>query len=334
MTPTVSVVIAAYNAGDFIEASLSSALSQSLEDLEVVVVDDGSTDQTARIASSTGDSRVTVIRQSNAGQSAALNRGVAVSRGTYIKFLDADDVLNRGHLASQLSALRNFPDCVASCRWGYFALDAAMPKVRNEHTNRDYDDPMEWLLDSMMLDEGMMGGWMWLIPRQVWDRSGGWNESLTLNNDFDFSVRLLLASAGVRFAPEAVYSYRKGVGGALSGSASIAAMRSAFETTRSGCEFLLARSNSERSRRACADRWQWWLYHFYPDHAELAQYAEREVQRLGGSSKPLEGGRVLRFLLPIIGWKAVRRLQARAHRSAWSTVLRWKEQRRVSLIDD
>jgi hypothetical protein len=205
--------------------------------------------------------------------------------------------------------------------------------LREEHTNRDYENPLDWLIDSLTLDEGMMGGWKWLIPRNVLQRAGGWNESLTLNNDLDFIVRILLGSNGVRFAQDAIYFYRKGIESSLSGTMSRRAMKSAFETTKLGCQNLIARENSERIKRACADRWQWWLYHFYPEYSDLAELAENEIRRLGGSSKPLEGGRLLRALVPIIGWKAVRRLQVQVYRWGWSPILKWKEQRRIRFID-
>jgi glycosyltransferase involved in cell wall biosynthesis len=327
--PTVSIVMAAYNAAQHIEASISSALAQTWSDLELLVVDDGSTDGTVDIVSAIGDHRVTLFRQPHCGQSAALNRGVTESRGRLIKFLDADDVLNSRHIESQMAALGADEDSIASCRWGYFVEDPQLVIPRDERTNRDYVEPIEWLIDSLSLDEGMMGGWKWLIPRPVFDRAGGWNESLSLNNDFDFSVRTVLASRSVRFAGDALYAYRKGGSGALSASRSAQAMQSAFDTTAAGCASLLSQENSPRVRRVCADRWQWWLYHFYPEYPYLAARAEEEVARLGGSGKKLEGGRLLEILLPVLGWKGVRRLQASMYRSGWGAVLRWKEQKRI-----
>jgi glycosyltransferase involved in cell wall biosynthesis len=332
MTPRISVVIPAWNAAEYIESSVASVLAQSEPDLEIVVVDDGSTDATAAVVSSVADQRVRLVTQENRGQSAALNRGAAESRGKYIKFLDADDWLNPGHLEAQLGVLEDTAEMLASCRWGYFVHEPPTRQVRTSHTDRDYDDPMLWLIDSLARDEGMMGGWMWLIPREVWDRCGGWDESLTLNNDFDFSIRLLLASKGVRFARDAVYSYREGVRGALSATRSRKAMESAFRTTESGCRHMLARENSDRVRKICADRWQWWIYSFYPEHADLAKRAGQEVKRLGGSELRLEGGRILRALVPLVGWKAVRQMQARAYGAGWSRVLRWKAQRRLDAI--
>ncbi len=332
-SPLISVIIPAYNAETWLEVCLASVLSQTIADFEVIVVDDGSTDATAELAASAGDCRIRVIRQENRGQCAALNRGVAESRGEFIKFLDADDWINPEHLAAQVAALRDCPEWVASCGWGYFRIDPRLVVVRKEHANTDYDDPLEWLVDSLTKDEGMMGGWKWLIPRAVWERAGGWDERLSLNNDFDFSIRLLLASSGVHFVPEAVYAYRKGVQGALSGSASPAAMQSAYWTTESGCRHLLQREESPRIRRICANRWQDWLFKFYPEHRALAKRAEAQVKLLGGSSLRLKGGTLMRALLPLLGWKRVRLLQSLVYRTSWKAVLRRKAGKRLKKID-
>ncbi len=329
----VSVVIAAYNAQDFIASSVSSALAQTHEDLEVIVVDDGSTDRTSQSVDAIADPRVRLVRQKNQGQSAALNRGVRESTGDYIKFLDADDWINPSHIAAQLSALEETEGCVASCRWGYFRNSPDVSFIRDEPTNHDYDNPVDWLVDSLTLAEGMMGGWMWLIPRDVWNRAGGWNETLSLNNDFDFSIRLLLASSGVRFAHDAVYSYREGVHGALSATRGSKAMESAFNTTDLGCKALLAREHSSRTRKVCADRWQRWQYWFYPERKDLATAAGQNVRDLGGSDLQMEGGRLLHVLLPIVGWKAARTLQTRAYNGGWSSILKWKRDRRLARIE-
>jgi glycosyltransferase involved in cell wall biosynthesis len=330
--PRVSIVIAAYQAERYIASSIQSALHQTLQDIEIIVVDDGSTDKTASIAQSIGDPRLRVVRQDNQGQSAASNRGAAEASGEYIKFLDADDQLNAVHIQAQLQALAGKTNVVASCRWAYFVDDPSLLRVREEHTNRDYERSIDWIVDSLSLDEGMMGGWMWLIPREVWNASGGWNEQLSLNNDFDFSIRLLLASQGVRYAPDAIYAYREGVGNALSATRGLKAMQSAFLTTEFGCNALLARENSARTRGVCANRWQRWAHVFYPDFPELTSKAEQRVADLGGSTFQIEGGRILRALVPVIGWKAARRLQRRAYKLGWAPILRWKSRRRLASL--
>ena len=324
MPPLVSIIIPSFNASRFIQDAVSSAVQQSYTNLEIIVVDDGSTDDSAVIVMAIGDTRVRYVYQTNQGQSAAINYGVSLASGQFIKIMDADDWMNPKHIACQVVALEGRTDCVASCRWGYFVNDFQSPSVRNEVTGRNYDDPLEWIVDSLTKDEGMMGGWMWLIPRSVWDAADGYDSRLSLNNDFHFSIVTLLASNGVRFADGAVYSYRKGVSGALSSSHSRRAMESAFLTTDLGTRSLLQHENSERIRRISADRFQQWLFQFYPKFPDLVKAAEARIQELGGSSVQMHGGRLLKLLQPLIGWKGVRRLQAVAYGCGWQHILRWK----------
>lgn len=333
MSALVSIIIPAWNAESYIVTSIRSALDQTHRNREVIVVDDGSSDRTAAVVRSVEDSSVRLVKQEHQGHSAAMNRGAAESRGDYLKFLDADDWINAEHIEAQLAAIKDHQKSVASCRWGYCVNRPELPRLRREHTNRDYSDPLEWLVDSLTQDEGMMGGWMWLMPRTVWDLSGGWDERLSLNNDFDFSIRLLLSCDGVRFAPDAVYSYRKGVEGALSSRGGRSAMESAFRTTESGCARLLQRESSDRVRHICADRWQEWLFAFYPEHPDLAARAETEVALLGGSSVRLRGGWILRCALPVLGWKRARRGQVALRRLGWSAVLRRKAKRRLDRLE-
>jgi len=332
MNDRVSIIVAVCNAEDFILSSVSSALAQSHRNIEVIVVDDGSTDATTARLAGIDDPRLTVIRQKNAGQGAALNCGVNIATGDYIKFFDADDWLSPRHVECQLDALKGSSTKVASCRWGYFRHSPEVCLVRDEPVNHDYANPVDWIVDSLTVAEGMMGGWVWLIPRRVWEECGGFDERLTLNNDFDFSLRLVLASSGVKHAAGAVYAYREGVEGSVSKSLGRKAMQSAFDTTESGCGALLDRENSPRTRKVCADRWQSWQYVFFPDYPDLAEQAGKKISSLGGSNLPMEGGFLLHAILPIIGWKNVRRLQSRVHRSAWRTILKWKAERRMARI--
>ncbi len=328
------MVIPAYNSAEWVETSIRSVLMQDMDDLEVIVVDDGSKDSTADRVRRIADKRIHLISQTNRGQSAAINLGIAGSKGRYIKLLDADDALAPRHLRRQLEVLQDAPNCVASCQWGYFFQNHQTVVPRLEHVQKDFADPLDWILASLTQDEGMMGGWMWLMPRVVLMRAGGYNETLSLNNDFDFSIRLLLASAGIRYASGAVYCYRKGVAAALSQSRGHRAMTSALKTTQFGIQTLLQREDSLRVRKVCADRMQRWLYEFYPDFPDLAAIAEGVVKDLGGSDLPPQGGWILRGLAPILGWKNVKKLRRFAERAGWRKIQSFKQRLRLRKLSE
>ena len=121
----VSVIIPAYNAERFLQMTLASAQAQTYEDLEIIVIDDGSTDATAAIAEAAAqvDRRVRVVRQENAGVAAARNRGLAEARGDYIAPLDADDEWHPQNVALQIAALKAAgPEAAVSYAW-YVLID-------------------------------------------------------------------------------------------------------------------------------------------------------------------------------------------------------------------
>src|SRR5215212_4087832 len=109
----VSVVIPCYNQAHFLPEAIESVLSQSYEEFEVLVVDDGSKDETAQVASQyvSTDPRVRVIRQENRGLAGARNRGLAEAQGEYVVFLDSDDRLLKEALEVGVRELASHPEC-------------------------------------------------------------------------------------------------------------------------------------------------------------------------------------------------------------------------------
>ena len=109
-TPLFSVVIPAYNSGKFIRMTIGSILLQTVQDFEIVVVNDGSTDNTREILDSERDSRLRVIERENGGECVARNQGMREARGKYIAFLDSDDAWLPNHLEQALSFLESHLD--------------------------------------------------------------------------------------------------------------------------------------------------------------------------------------------------------------------------------
>ncbi len=125
--PRVSVVIASYNCGAYLPAAVASLLAQTWPPAEVIVVDDGSTDDTPAVAARLGDT-LTYIRQANAGVSAARNRGLDAATGEFIAVLDADDLCAPDRLEKQVNALLAAPDA-AACVSGHWRYTDAEPST-------------------------------------------------------------------------------------------------------------------------------------------------------------------------------------------------------------
>ena len=137
--PSISVVIPCYNAAAFLRATIESILGQTQPVLEVIVVDDGSTDDSARIAESFGPP-VRVIRQPNQGESAARNRGIEAAAGEWVAFLDADDLWLPTKVELQAEAIRSAPADVV-CVTGDFLLFGEGQEERLCSLPARYDAP-------------------------------------------------------------------------------------------------------------------------------------------------------------------------------------------------
>lgn len=107
--PRVSVVVPAYNAARFLPETLATILSQTLEGLEVILVDDGSEDETGMVARGMNDARIRMIRQENSGVCAARNRGLVEARGEFVVFFDSDDLMGPEFLRLRVAALDAMP---------------------------------------------------------------------------------------------------------------------------------------------------------------------------------------------------------------------------------
>lgn len=313
--PKVSVIIPVYNAERYLPQTLDSVLAQTWKDFEIVLINDGSEDNSANLLEEyqKRHSNIIVYHQKNRGQAAASNLGLSLSNGEYIKFLDADDLINPEHIALQMLRLNGSQNCIASCEWGRF-YDDNPGKARFIPENVWKDLPsMEWIKTALRQKTDMMGACIWLIPRKIIDLSGGWNESLSLNNDFEFSIRILLNSSSVKFTAGARIYYRSDVSGSLSSSKSRSAYISALASANLGCGYLLDKESSDEMKLLCANRYQEWAYRIYPDYPDVIKQIESKIEELGGSNRKMDGGTLFKILRDVLGWKTAKKIQTFAY---------------------
>lgn len=197
--PTVSVIIPAYNAEPFIAETVKSALNQTFNDVEVIVVDDGSNDRTAERLEEFGN-RIRVHRQANAGVAEARNAGVKMSSGSWIAFLDADDTWLPQKLERQL-ALRHAP-LVYSDRFNIGAR-GGLPVVQSEVTRMHEGD----VFLPLMLEGNFITNSSVLIRRDVFEATGGFAAGVSPAEDWDLWLRVAERHP-VAFCPEQLVRYR------------------------------------------------------------------------------------------------------------------------------
>lgn len=307
--PLVSICIPAYNAEKYIAESLNSILHQSYHPIEIIVVNDGSTDRTSEILQTYKKKGIKVIEQENKGQCAAANQAFLASRGDYIKFFDADDILSSDFIKNQVDVLTGRSDAIASASWGRFYNDDIHNFKPNPEKVWKNMKPIEWIAESLMQGPNMMQCGLWLIPRKILTLSGLWDERLSLINDFEFFIRVLLAAKQIRFTTDAILYYRSGLTTSLSGQKSRRAYESAFLSTQLGVQQLLNFENSERMKKICANQMRIWQYEFYPSHKDLYNKSQNWIKELGGSNYPFPAGGYTKILCTLLGWKTTKILK-------------------------
>lgn len=203
--PLVSIIIPVYNASRFVEESVYSALNQTYSDIEVVVVNDGSTDDSLDKLLSIHDDRLRIFSQLNQGPNVARNRGLKESRGEYVKFLDADDVLYPQVVATQVEQMAElgedevvFGDLNFIDEKGVVYHEKKLDKALFESSSQDY-----WIMRYWNIATSAP-----LHRRSLLDKVGGWD--VMLLNHQESMLHLAMSIHGVRFVyrPLVVAGYR------------------------------------------------------------------------------------------------------------------------------
>ena len=314
MSPRVSIIIPCRNGAAWLGAAIESCLGQSWPNLQVIVVDNGSTDGSLDLAKRYEARAVTVIACERAGASAARNVGLKLVDGDLIQFLDADDLLDADKIRRQVERLNAAPaGSVASGAWVRFARDPSEAVFAPEAVWRNFV-PEEFLIASW-LGGGMMPNFSWLTPRAVIERAGPWNETLSVYDDGEFFCRVVLASSGIAFCADARGYYRSAGAPTLSKRRDGEALVSAFTAVDLSCRQLLQRCNSATAAKACATHYQRFAYDAYPQAVELVARAEKRAVELGGSDLRAGGGPAFQILARALGWKLSKRAQL-----AWRTL--------------
>ncbi|MGD1030238.1 MAG: glycosyltransferase family A protein [Opitutaceae bacterium] len=308
MTALVSILIPCRNAGPWLARTLESALAQTWPRTEIILVDDGSDDDSRAIAARFEARGVRIVAQGNRGASAARNTAIAGSRGDWLQFLDADDLLGPDKIARQMAdALPGGEDHLFASDWSRFRDSPADADFAPQLLCAD-SAPVDWVV-AKFENNAMMHPAAWLASRRLANKAGPWNETLSLDDDGEYFTRLVLASAGVRHCPGAVSYYRSRLPGSLSRGTSERAWASAFLSLELSADRLLSVEDSPRTRHACATAFQRFIYESYPRAADQRERAGARVAAFGGSEFRPEGGPKFQLARRLFGWRLARRLQ-------------------------
>jgi glycosyltransferase involved in cell wall biosynthesis len=201
----VSIIIPCFNAERWLPEAIDSCLRQTYPHLEIIVIDDGSSDRSLEIIRSYGD-KIRWETGPNCGGCAARNRGFALSTGDYIQYLDADDYLLPEKIASQVAALEDSGADVVYGDWRYqkhladgqVVLDAVQ-----------VGGPKADFLEALLSDAQWLAPMALLLTRSAVVQSGGWDPQLKTGQDRDFLISVALAGASFHYRPGCASVYRR-----------------------------------------------------------------------------------------------------------------------------
>jgi len=311
MSQLVSILIPAYNAEYWIRDTIVSAINQTWPKKEIIVVDDGSRDQTLSIARQLASKEVSVVTQPNQGAAAARNHAFSICQGDYIQWLDADDLLAPNKIARQLKALDQGVSkrTLLSSAWGRFMYRPHRASFVPTALWCDLS-PVEWLLYKMGQNIWMQTA-TWLVSRELTEAAGPWNTQLLGDDDGEYFCRILLASNGTRFIPEAKVFYRlPGPNNLSYVGRSDRKMEALFHSMQLHIGYLQSLEDSERVREAGVKFLQAALPYFYPERLDIVKQAEQLAAALGGRLEvppPLSWKYV--YIQKGFGWPLAKRAQ-------------------------
>jgi glycosyltransferase involved in cell wall biosynthesis len=313
MQPLVSILIPAYNAEKWLKDTIESAVNQTWPRKEIIIVDDGSRDRTFEIARKYESNSVKVLSEENKGGPSARNAALSIAQGDFIQWLDHDDLLAPDKISQQFKKCENVNmHILLSGSFGTFYYNPNRAKFNKTNLWRDLT-PLEYFL--IKFSESV---WLhptsWLVSRKLTDLAGPWHVEKSPDDDGEYFCRVVAASNGIKFVPEAKSYWRIGNYGSLSKTRSDKALEALFLSIKLSIEYLRGLEDTEVTRAACIRYLQNRLWHFYPDKKEILRKAGELARQLGGQLNPPQVGWKFWMIKQIMGWRTAAKFQEIAGR--------------------
>lgn len=312
MNPLVSIIIPVYNKAAFVAETLDSVLGQSYPNIELVLVNDGSRDGSKLILEayqSKFPDKVILIDQPNGGVSKATNAGIQASRGEYIQFLDADDLISPDKIKTQINLLHGKGNRVLStCAFVCFQNSIEDLVSLNYSVFQGFPSGIEVLFQFWEKQE-MLAISSYLTHRSLIEKAGAWNESLSINQDGEFFMRVLLSAGEVVYDPDSLVYYRNPGPSNVSQQKSKQAFSSLLDSFQLYEKYTLEIDNTNRARKALNQVYQKFIYDCYPNYPHLVDKAEALMKQLEVSEKTYIGGPKFQMLSRYLGFKIALRLK-------------------------
>ncbi|WP_034890974.1 glycosyltransferase family 2 protein [Gillisia sp. Hel_I_29] len=302
MTPLVSIIIPVFNAENYIKATIESCLQQSYTNLEIILVNDGSSDSSETIIESFKDHRIQYYALRNNGPCYARNFGIKKADGALFQFLDADDILGEDKLQKQVAQYLEYGE--------NYVYSGVMGNIIENQKALETDFEFYYThLKVASYFRAMFSNFgkyyttgIWLVPKKLIEKTHGWDQGVLLNNDGEYFSRLILLSKGVIFCPGSIFYYRRDVPQSISKKFNskkiyeswLYSYRCYVESFKKALDEDTAR---ELSRKALSV----YYCNSYPNYPELLAQCKAEIKELGFKEPYAYGGVFFKQLSKVIG---------------------------------
>lgn len=304
----VSIIIPAYNAEDFISECIQSVINQIYRNIEIIVINDGSTDGTLDIINSFTDQRLILVNQENKGCSASKNQGLRIAKGDFIQYLDADDYLSPDKIEMQVDKLSINENHIAVCKTVIISdndkingLEIDTDLIQNGGAGKDFLLSL-WGLNGK---SGMVQPNAYLISRKIATEIGEWNEEISPSPDEDgeYFARVLLATETVCYTKGVNYYRKASNANSLSQNFSFQRALNLLDTVELKFTHLFKVENTKRIHKLYQLNISQVAYQFGVQYPKLIDYSLQKIQDNQMNTLRIQNPLLFKFLSYFIGFK-------------------------------
>lgn len=302
MTPLISIIIPVYNSEKYIQGTIYSCINQSYANLEIIIVNDGSTDSSEKIIKKFDDTRIKYYKTPNKGPCHARNFGIKKATGELFQFLDADDILENKKLEVQVGFYRSKGE-----EYVYSGIMGFIIKGQKK-----FEKGFNFYYKNLGVQEyfrAMFGNYgkyyttgMWLIPRKLVEKTHGWDEKVLINNDGEYFSRIILHSKGIIYCPGAIFYYRRDVPMSVSKRFNSRKIYVSWLYSYT-CYVKYFQLNFDKKSAEELGREALSVYYCnsYPNYPDLLQECKQQIRLLGYNSPVAYGGKIFKLTSALIG---------------------------------
>jgi glycosyltransferase involved in cell wall biosynthesis len=299
----VSVLIPVHNCEAFIEDAIISVLEQTWQNIEIIIVDDGSTDNSLQIARKYESEKIKIFSQPHSGAPRARNLAFEKSTGEFIQYLDADDLLAKNKIEEQIKMFEKYgKENLMFCSHSTDLNDFYRGGYIQQAVNRNYEKPIELFID-IFKGYGNVMITSWLFTREMILNSDPWDERLIKAQDGEFLIKIALKCRAIFFSNGTSVFYRLIASGRITTNQTPKAIESVILSTESIENSILKFESSERTRKALSILYSSVFCSYYNKRNSLQlKRVEADIKKLGGELM-YNGNRYFGLLSKILGIK-------------------------------